>query len=998
MTRKFADHSIRDLAKCIESGLEPLLRYTIQHSVDNTYQENVDNTTESSDEEVENAVIRFEPEETIPILQKVSMWRQEISHGEQLDIHDYTPASYFGEVYSLVSATSSYRWLQSCLRRVLYTAETDLSHMQNIEGTVLNEFSRPHRISRKTRIPLCRAEFKVHWPLRKYIEMLQVLDPKHSFLNALTLTGVVNNTQALSCMAYIRQMWPENGRILLDLIETVLLEEQARMIIRKDQTHLMVSEHEQYIIVRVSGTRGSITEVAQQLCWLGAVLRTSENQSGCMLVYSHISTPASNQDSVRGAKTVTRVTRPRNPSQEDKFVEFTITFMLQPTTHGNVKEQNGTCWLGLFDSALIAYGFPIAGNRQQQCGVEMTLGVVARLVGTEFVDLVGGRLFLRGSSSMLVSIQKPSGLLMWHYYHTGSEKHISYFDHDLQRPSETFKLSHLPSSRHIVGWSQEIEFMVGAPNMTYQIQWSGLKAATPKCSGNAENDLNIPVHIASDNSTIITIQQRLSTSSHDDYPTIFRSLGGKFVLLWDVKEKRGWFVNALSTLLHLMRSSFQLDRDKLYGHSILKLEDLREYENGSNAAKQFLSDETNLCAKVSVTKVHSDKPTEHEVLGTRMALFYHILRQAFDIQRERLDKGQRSAKQLVGWDFRSLASQKDSSIRVTQVTSEAKDWLELTRVTGAITFFGNNFGELIRPVRCQPLSLCNYWQMLPSGKHYIAITTQDLRDMSDAHELDISDPSGEIVPGIIWAGDSADHEGCANGECKSPAAVQTLVPIDKYSGTLLSSERIDLSSFENGAFVFGNNEHVMRYWDDAKDEDEISVLSSGITLSTIGSVAGLTQPAMDSGYESMDTATNKLSRMSSEYSQPIQWTINPSVVGVHKSLHSMATSKIYEKTSFEGGGSHHLGDIMGSRFENCHFIFQQGVCQQQHGPESVQDASTWAETRLSETFSHSRNNLDCNFGEPSPKHSSRVQLPEATTRSHHSVFRCRCGEVFDDVE
>jgi hypothetical protein len=119
--------------------------------------------------------------------------------------------------------TSAYKWLVAILKRetTLMRACPDL--MGDIEARILRVLPLPSKnLSRKTSSQECKATFELLWSPLQYLKEQQYDEsPEEAFEGAITLTGTVNDAQALTALEYLCQVWPTSGIHIMQLITDV---------------------------------------------------------------------------------------------------------------------------------------------------------------------------------------------------------------------------------------------------------------------------------------------------------------------------------------------------------------------------------------------------------------------------------------------------------------------------------------------------------------------------------------------------------------------------------------------------------------------------------------------------------------------------------------------------------------------------------------------------------------------------------------------------------
>jgi hypothetical protein len=187
----------------------------------------------------------------------------------------------------------------------------------------------------------------------------------------------------------------------------------------------------------------------------------------------------------------------------------------------------------------------------------------------------------------------------------------------------------------------------------------------------------------------------------------------------------------------------------------------------------------------------------------------------------------RLRKHLEGWDFSDLISDRDPQPRVATLQSAGYGWVDFVRSIDAITILGSGFGELIRPIDAE--GLCSEWQLLPTGRYYLAASVSDLYDIFDGFGDRTSSQSlHQGIEGLLWhcpgALPTAPCQHCKYIDTTSPTKKCKLDPVQVFypkSSRFLLRVRGPGELHAAGAVIFGHNINWPYRWsDDGKKELE----------------------------------------------------------------------------------------------------------------------------------------------------------------------------------
>lgn len=191
-----------------------------------------------------------------------------------------------------------------------------------------------------------------------------------------------------------------------------------------------------HVVVRAIGNNKIIVQVLHAFAWISCAARAGPAAKG---VWESI--PICTYCSVAEL------------SASRAFVVHFLTRPIQPTT------QPGTCWQHVFQGAVIARGFPIPQRATVGLGLEMPLNMMAALGGSHRLTQWDDRVFIKGFSTMLVTIKSTTDILVWHYYYSRPGERLSYMDCTQQ--TEKVNMARFSSFRHVIGWCSSSKYYAG---------------------------------------------------------------------------------------------------------------------------------------------------------------------------------------------------------------------------------------------------------------------------------------------------------------------------------------------------------------------------------------------------------------------------------------------------------------------------------------------------------------------------------------------------------
>lgn len=706
-----------------------------------------------------------------------------------------------------------YKWLLATLRNRLLLVSSDENILKNIRATIFRVLPTPTPISTRSKVPSSRAIFQIYWPLRSFLsDQWSSRQDADQVGDILTLTGTFSEAQALTCNAYLNQTWPLTGGRTLHLIAEVLKTDKKRIYIQSEDANVTAFENGDSIHVEVEGTRQAIVDIAEQLCWLAAALRSSPFTGQLCYciprIYSaeFIKTPLQMTfgTSMSNQPPMDSNTIPPN------FFKLDVDFMrLDPDD-----DNRGTCWRQLFGSAVLVRGFPIHRRSQPKLGLEIPLNVAAGLLGTKYINQFDNIAFVKGFSAMLSPSAEIEDLMIWHFNCVQADSYISYLDFEI--PKIQINKSAVSYKRHIIGWSQDAKHHVGSANSNYDVGLTNAKQVDSSCALHACS-LSPVINVSDGQPYQISKDQYSKYCNSEQLPNIIRRLSNRFVCFWDVQGQRGWLVNGIGALSHLVRASVRSDEDQTPEYLELIQGQFKEPScpHLFDAPRKFLCDPHN--QSTVILKFQHKGSTRTETLEDRAIQYYHILDNAFNYQEKHQARLKCTPRgMLEGWEFYDLIWRRDDShtARHTTIAPMGKGWIDLLKDIGAITLLGSGFGELMEPSDCAK-PLCPAWQTLPTQRFYVATSLPVLQKVMQLYGGNSKAYPRQITESISWLTPAAlfDCCGCQTGSAASQL-VQVPWPTEKISLLAKTCDVSDVLCNNHSIVVFGHNEIYDWHWPD----------------------------------------------------------------------------------------------------------------------------------------------------------------------------------------
>lgn len=309
-------------------------------------------------------------------------------------------------------------------------------------------------------------------------------------------------------------------------------------------------------------------------------------------------------------------------------------------------------------------------------------------------------------------------------------------------------------------------------------------------------------------------------------------------MLWDEEDKRGWLVNGISALLHLLRASLEHKGTDKFKSAFLYRRG--EFQKASEQHRANSAIEALLNSENKSLKIYPEK-NDYIRFEDQVDHFYDILEKIIDHQVDVAGQNGvklkfRTRKHLEGWDFKDLVTDQDPLYsRVATLQAMGKGWVDFTRAINAITLFGRGFGEVIQPA--DNSDSCPHWAKLPIGKCYLAACVSDLKEIMDVDGDQKANPM-KLSDNMIWYNPDKIFESCQCNEKiqrKHCDRVQVLLP-SMLRSILPKVNPVRLE--DRGAVVFGQNMSYRWLFPDVGDpkQEELPLLSGVLDAQSSDSI------------------------------------------------------------------------------------------------------------------------------------------------------------------
>ncbi|KAL4795475.1 hypothetical protein BDV19DRAFT_398686 [Aspergillus venezuelensis] len=752
----------------------------------------------------------------------------------------------------LLDRFPAYRWLIGCARKILTLDTLGEDVMQDV-ARAFSLQSSSDNIGWYRPPTLYDSHLILDWDPRSFLRVQEYAgNPANAFDHVITLTGSLDDVQALTCVQYMRQIWPESSDCVISLLHR-LLETESKCSSSgslQDGTVLEGAFDGPRLVIYVRGLQHAIVEIAQQLAWLGAALQSAPYNriAYCRPVLKRVHDFKANLTDLR----------------------FELKFKFRHEKSGQLL-RNGNCWHSLFASPVVVYGFPIRQRQLKSTGLDIPLNILGQLVPSRRIARFGRRIYIKGHCTILVPTKVVNDAVIWHLIYNDDGCYIDYTDSRVDTIPGLYPAgidTKLIGFRHIVGWCPEAEVLTASPGADYGIDWSGLDRADTGCDLQdvvISRGTEIPNY-----GTLVKGKKDMpSHSQFGDYIHRILSITKKYAVFYDVSTRRAWLVDGASALLHLVRASLTLSAFEDPMQEFVFRPELLEKRptpgGGRASAISVLKNEKNLAQRL-----HRNMP---ETFQDRVEAIHHLLEQAYAYQnRAKIQRSaglapkRRAQRFLEGFDFMDLAADEDDfNARTLSAFEGLPRWHRLTGALNAITLFGKGFGDLLKPK--EMVSVCSSWTTVPSGKDYLAARVEDIMTIIRKKGNNLALP-WRVIEDVYWHIPDKLFENCecieddSEKRCTHAQALLTGPEITEYPSGIVSPIRIE----PKGAIIF--------------DGTPLNGALSTPETSFSSTLSGFKSPANDSaisvGYSPPGSGTQESCSSKAEGKQPVNdWIAVP---------------------------------------------------------------------------------------------------------------------------
>ncbi|ETS73860.1 hypothetical protein PFICI_14806 [Pestalotiopsis fici W106-1] len=817
-------------------------------------------------------------------IDKVSLWQkqQDLPHDNAQDKtswnEEYDATDDFEEYprlhayRSILVHSTAFEWLQSAMLREIQLEIVGKNNAQaRIKNQILTALGRQEKISRKEPPKTHRLVFRLLWFSGFFTEQQYDLPAHEAFSRVLVLTGEHNQAWAGTCLEYVRTLWPKCGERIIELFAHLLRREVGTLssCTLDDDTQLgaKIDATGRRLEILAVGNAFAIAEVGEVLAWLQAAFWATPEDDSIINVVPTCFISALEQNT---SETSTSM------AGNDCRLLANMSYMSWTKT----PDFGNCCWMKLFRNPVLVSGYPTPRHAEARGGIELDLGTMAELIGTRQLSKCTGKPLFKTALAALVPLYRVNDFIYWHMIISSDGEYMSYCDERLKpfldNAPSGLSTADIERCRHVVGWSTNVKNVTGGPSAEYDIGWSSLKPPSPGCVLEKISIVGGSYITAGVSCVLGKKDKAVHIRSRDDYTMRLKWIAKKYVVLYDVGDRRAWLVDGTSALLHLVRASLKHDASDPFKSLLLydpqAFQEAQEHQSGKTASIHVLTNPHNLGLPLYSKPVTSREET---ILGTSRAAqhvttqtqTYYCFRDRVQgisdvleqIMAHQADESTQDGigfrlktsarRQLEGFDFMDVATDEDPFWpRMTTLRATGRGWVDFTRAIHAITLFGTGFGELVQPIQSEGTKSCEecQWSVaVPKGQDVLAVCVSELQEILQKRGSTKTSP-WRLVDDIYWHTPDKTFEACrcVKGSPSKHERMQVLLPssMPKFWTRGLSSPiNLNLGRVSQGAVLFGHSRRFPLRWKDHGQPEEgtpdieIEEIESSVRDSGLGS-------------------------------------------------------------------------------------------------------------------------------------------------------------------
>jgi hypothetical protein len=403
----------------------------------------------------------------------------ESKFGEKVPPESAADNSYQRWVELFLQDSNTFMWLISRIQQLNGFACKGLDAKMTIGSTIRGHIRQDSQLCEMYPAqgpPSISLIFNLQWDPAEVLRDHGIPTSQRKILERLLcFTGTLLNAQAVTIIEYMKQTWPGRWQHLAIAISKFMyLPKGAECLYefpdpkegyesKRKGKYKMTTEDFEYgpkgdskkshglrgrirarmtgnssCYITISGGPETVCEMAEQLAWLAATLRSRPDS-------------LSDQGIVSCTPFISNIRRP----SEELFWVCDVAFDIRHVPM--IDDCDGSCWANLFWNPILVEGYPIRARNKEDTGLEIELSAMGVLMRSLQLVLWNRKLLMKGFDALVVATQMTAGTVFWHLLTSKErETRISYIEPEVDRVAlklpEGYSLHSLEKSRHVIGW------------------------------------------------------------------------------------------------------------------------------------------------------------------------------------------------------------------------------------------------------------------------------------------------------------------------------------------------------------------------------------------------------------------------------------------------------------------------------------------------------------------------------------------------------------------
>ncbi|KAJ3523775.1 hypothetical protein NM208_g12324 [Fusarium decemcellulare] len=637
------------------------------------------------------------------------------------------------------------------------------------------------------------AAFNVDWDLTSFLVNNYEAGIHQKLDKIVAITGAIDTAQLCSVGQYFKFRWPEQSSQLLEALEQQICHSNSRENLPnkslKGRRWLPTSRlafgspssnkitvDPTLRTIWVSGTETFITSVAQQIAWLVAAFQEKKDKPS----YAYIGFANTSKS---------------NNSQVPMF-DIDARLETLPQT-----DSTGSCWNTVIGPAVIITGFPLPDRDQDEQGLEVSVQVMAQLLGLPRAVTFEGGFVFKGRYTALVPVKKLGPCVQWHIIDTYPDK-LKWEDIDVCCPvriTGEANMVSFPDGRSFFGWCPKVLEWLATAEYNY-----GLTRYSGACAPSQWAQID-KIQLGFSQWATLTAEITLGRRDGyrcqrpDDYEMLLKEAMNTHIILYDTEDRRATQTNAEDLILHVLlhkRSQRNQDancrgQDLEFANADRRALPTREVMV-RNAEKIFGHRRPVSSSKAIASLFEQEVESLYATIDGLWAQEYKSTR-SYSLKMK-LDP----RPSVHGWEYMDLVEDNGwMSPKSVTMDSKCGRWNEYARDIQALVLFGAGFGDILTPVL--PGTICPVLTSIPKGYSFLGIRVDTLERLFTL-QGSLGNQAKLSTSGLALSGSTDLFKGCKQGageKCGPQCLVRFVMP-----GRLRGKQHL-LPLETDGAIIIG---------------------------------------------------------------------------------------------------------------------------------------------------------------------------------------------------